>query len=111
MSQNRSYSLDVEISQVYLDRMLHFIRFYYLRQQPENFKNIRQTGQGLFFTATDDTGFWSADFFLKSSSPIQVEVEASPSTPENLLDEVREDLLLVVKIYEEQVTRSTLYFS
>ena len=111
MSENRSYSLDVEISQVYIDKMLHFIRFYYLRQQPENFRNIRQTGQGLFFTATDDTGLWSADFFLKSSSPIQVEVESSPSTPENVLDEVREDLLLVVKIYEEQVTRSTLYFS
>ncbi|MEN6574183.1 M48 family metalloprotease [Methanobacterium aggregans] len=111
MSENRSYPLDIEISPVYIDKILHFVRFYYLRQQPENFRNIRKTREGLFFTASDDNGLWNADFFLKASSPIHVDVDASISTPDSVLDEIKEDLLLVVKIYEEQINRSTLYFS
>lgn len=111
MSKDRSFLLDVEVSPVYVSDILDFITIKYLQMQPENFKNIHKTRNGLFFTVLDRHELWSANVQLVGSSPIQVNVEASQGTPDFLLDMLREDLLLLVKIYEENIISSTLYFA
>ena len=110
MSKNKSFLLDVEISSDYIGEILNFISRNYLQRQPENFKDIHKTRNGLFFTVFDKE-LWSADVMLKASNPIAVDMQASPDTPDHILDELREDLLLVVKIYEENINNSTLYFA
>ncbi|MCE7698609.1 MAG: heat-shock protein HtpX, partial [Methanobacterium paludis] len=60
MSKNKSFVLDVEISSAYIGEILNFISRNYLQRQPENFKDIHKTRNGLFFTVFDKE-LWSAN--------------------------------------------------
>lgn len=115
MSEAKSFVIDTELSQIYFNDILKFIRQHYLLPHPETFGNVRRTKinsvYALFFTVFDPKRTWRIDVEMKAGKPIQVEMIPKEGAPEIAMDEVREDLIINVQLFEENVRKYTLYFA
>jgi heat shock protein HtpX len=111
-----SYSIETEISSSYKERLLDYIQRKYLLATPSQFSNVsRTTAEGypfLAFDAVDPTKKQKLHVEIKGSEPVNVEItKLDVETSEQWVNEVREDIVLLVDLFEEGVRESTLYFA
>ncbi|MGC9516665.1 MAG: M48 family metallopeptidase [Methanomicrobiales archaeon] len=117
MSTKESFKINTEVSPVYVDEILEFINKHYLKAQSENFSNIEMKMEkgihSLYFTLKDPENKKKDLIYVKviAVNPIQVEVESDYSDIKKPLDELREDLTILVQLYEDNIRSSTLYFA
>lgn len=108
--------IDTEVTSAYLDELLKFIHQHYILPLQERFTNVERTvvdhDHVLDFTALGPERRWSVDVEMRAGRPIQVKmVPSDEAVPKEALDQLKEDLIIGVQLFEEKVRRTTLYFA
>jgi len=110
------FLIDTEVTPAYLDDLLKFIHQHYILPLQERFTNVKRTADNhdyvLSFTALEPQGEWHIDTEMRAGKPIQVKMIPSDETvPQTVLDRLKEDLIIAVQLFEEEVRKTTLYFA
>ena len=115
MSEVQNFTIDTAVAPAHKDEILEFIYKYYLMPKPESFSFIKRIKDKniskLYFTALKLDQGWNVRVQMQSSSPIMVELKWDDSTPEEFVNNIKEDLILAVQFYLENVRQSTMYFA
>jgi heat shock protein HtpX len=111
-----SYKIETEIPSSYREKLLDYIQRKYVLASPSQFSTVsRTTTDGYPFLAFD-----VVDSNLKQklhvetsvSEPINVEItRLDLEASEQWVNEVKEDIMFLVDLFEEGVRESTLYFA
>ena len=110
------FLIDTEVTTAYLDDLLKFIHQLYILPIQERFTNVKRIAVNhdyvLSFTALGPQGKWHIDTEMRAGKPIQVKMIPSNKTvPQTALDRLKEDLIIGVQLFEEEVRKTTLYFA
>ena len=109
------YQVDTTIPSVYDSDLIRFIFRFYILPLRQHFVNIRDiqenSNRGLEFTYLDPKSGGHVQIQVIIKKPIDVKVAPSPEIPRELLDEIRDDIVITVGHFEEQMRRTTLYFA
>jgi heat shock protein HtpX len=115
MSEVQNFTIDTAVAPAHKDEIFEFIYKYYLMPKPESFSFIKRIKDKnipkLYFTALKLDQDWNVQVQMQSSSPIMVELKWDDSTPEEFVNTIKEDLILAVQFYLENVRQSTMYFA
>jgi heat shock protein HtpX len=110
-----SFAIDTEVTPAYYEKLLDYAYQNYLRPQTERISNVRRSVQdgkpALSFTFLDPEGKWNIDIELKTGKPFEVSMNPSVNAPQIALDRLKEDVIIVLQYFEEQIRRSSLYFA
>jgi len=113
LSETRSFAIETELSYICFKDALKFMHNYYLRTNPSTFKDVQRGTKGdthfLNFTAFDP-GNWRMSVKVRASRRIHVEMIPDGNVPKGTLDDLREDLIISVELFEDIVRRHSLYF-
>ena len=110
------FAIETEVTSAYYEELLNYTYQRYLQPQSESYSNVkRDVVDGipvLDFTYTDHQAKWNVDVRIKTGKPIHVSITPSSSTvPKIFLDRLKEDIIVVIRYFEEYIRRSTLYFA
>ncbi len=107
-----SFVIDTEVAPADLGDLLKFIHQNYILPHLEGFINIGRTSDTLSFTALGPEEKWFVNVQIKTGKPIKVKMAPSEeAVPQEVLEQLKEDLFIGVQLFEEQVRRTTLYFA
>jgi heat shock protein HtpX len=115
VSKPLSFEVKAEIAPAFFDEMLKFISRNYLLKNREQFTNVNLAVGGdnqLSFTALDSRGEPALDVKFVAKETVRVEiVPLVEELSEEFVDQLRNDLLLGIQLFEEKVRKTTLYFA
>jgi len=114
-TQSLTFHIDTEVAPIYLKEAIRFIHRHYLVPRSE-FVDVRRTtvnGQpSLHFKATHAGMKGSVDVEIEGSRPIRVKlIPSDDSVPKTFLENLKNDLVVAVQIFEEKVRTTTLYLA
>lgn len=109
-----SFKFHVEVSPAYYRDMLLFIYQKYIVPQYHRFSNVRRWiingRETLAFTLLGPSDLWHIDVEVISGDPVEVKMRPSnPQIPNKILHEIKEDLIITIQMFEDNIRRSTLY--
>ncbi len=110
MSEEKIYTVDVEIAPSHKREILEFINENYLLTKKDNFTDVHFTGDRLYFKAYEPEEQGTVDVEIISSNPLKLILTPDEASPE-FLDVIKEDLFFLVKLFEDNLRHSTLYFA
>ena len=115
MSEVTTFTIDTAVAPAHRDEILEYIYEYYLLPKHDNFgfikKEYGENGLNLYFTGFKLEEGWRVEIQMESGSPITVKMKWDNVTPETFINTIKEDLILAVQFYHENVRQSTLYFA
>jgi heat shock protein HtpX len=117
MSYNTvSYVLETEVPSNYIGNMLDFIYQKYLLVQKQRFINISryvENGEStVSYDVLDQQGKRSFSVTVNGSNPLKIRITPLIETvTERALEEARQDVVIGVDYFEEQVRQNTLFFA
>lgn len=117
MSYNTvSYVLETEVQTNYIGNMLDFIYQKYLLVQKQRFVNISRSTENseskLSYDVIDRQGRRSLSVRVDGSNPLRIGITPLvEGVSEQALEEARQDVVIGVDYFEEQVRQNTLYFA
>jgi heat shock protein HtpX len=111
-----SYAIETEIPPKYIGSLLDFIYQKYLLPQKQRFTNVSRVimnGElSLTFNVIDSTRNKKLDVEIRESKPINVKILPIDETvSEEMINEVKQDVIIAVELFEEKIRESTLYFA
>jgi heat shock protein HtpX len=111
-----AYTIETEVPPNYLGNLLDFIYQKYLLPQKQRFANISRAildgNPSLTFTVQDSTGKKNLNVEIRGNKQMNVRVIPLDKTvSEETINEVKQDVIIAVKLFEEKVRKSTLYFA
>jgi heat shock protein HtpX len=111
-----SYAIDTEIPPNYIGNLMDFIYQKYLLPQKQRFANVSRGimdgDPSLTFNVLDSTGKKNLNVEIRGSKPINVKILIIDETvPEERINEVKQDVIIAVELFEEKIRESTLYFA
>ena len=113
--KTETFIIDTEVTPAYFNDLLVFIYQNYILPHQESFKNIRKVivndEHFLFFTSIAPDKKSYIDVETKAGKPIQVKITTDETLSQNIIDDLKEDLIINVQLFEEKVRRTTLYFA
>ncbi len=109
------FTIDSEVAPAYFNDLLEFIYRNYLLSDQNSFTNIRRTtvdGENLLlFTFIKPEWKAQVDVEIKAGKPLRVKAIIDETLPQNVIDDLKEGLIINVQLFEERVRRTTLYFA
>jgi len=113
--EEQTFKIETEVAPAYYNSLLLFIYQRYIVPFYRNFANVRRWildgRETLAFTFLDPNGLWYVDVEVTAGNPIEVRMRPSAYTPRNILSKIKEDLIIVTQMYEDELRRTTLYFA
>jgi len=111
-----SFVIDTEVTPAHYDDLLRFIHQHYILPSRERFTNVKRTvvdqDYVLSFTAPGPEGKGYVDVEIRTGKQLHVKMMPSGEiVQQKVLDQLKEDLIIWVNMFEEQVRRTSLYFS
>jgi heat shock protein HtpX len=111
-----SYTIETEVPPNYLGNLLDFIYRKYLLPQEQRFTNVSiaivDGDPSLTFTVLDSTGKKNLNVEIRGSKPIKVKIiPLDEVVSEERINEVKQDVIIAVELFEEKVRESTLFFA
>jgi heat shock protein HtpX len=111
-----SFEIDTEITPAYFDDLLTFFYQQYIVPRAERFANVNRTviddEPVLSFAVLGSPERGHIDVEIRAGRPINVRIVPSdPTSPQAAIDQLKEDVVIGVKLYEERIRRTTLYFA
>jgi len=111
-----SYAIETAIPPNYLGKLLDYIHQKHLLPQEQRFVNISKAildgYPSLTFNVIDSTGKKNLNVEIRGSKPIHVKVLSIDKTvPEERINEVKQDVIIAMELFEEKIRKSTLYFA
>ena len=112
----KTFTIDTEVAPIYLSDLLKFVYQYYILPHLELFTDIKKTAIDheyiLSFTVLDKRREWHVNVEMKATKPIQVKMTlSSEAIPQVVLDKLKDDLIISVQLFEENIRKTTLYFA
>ena len=109
------FLIQTEIAPSRLGYLLDFIYQKYILPLRSNFANVRRWIVGgkevLAFTFIGPEGLWYVDVEITASNPIKVKMTPTSMTPSYFLKRLRENLIIAVQVFEDEMRKTTLYFA
>jgi heat shock protein HtpX len=114
--QSVVFTIDTEVLPSDIPDLLTFIHQYYVIPHPEalrfSSKETIDHQQVLSFRAFDPEKLWWVDISIRGQKPILVEMQPSDFiVPQETLNNLKEEIEFSVKLYEDKVRKTTLYFA
>jgi len=111
-----SFAIDTEITPAYFDDLIKFFYQQYILPHEERFTNVNRMeaddNYALSFTVQGPGGRGYVDVEIKAGQPVQVKMTPNDQGfPKEAIEQLKEDMVIGVKLYEEQIRRTTLYFA
>jgi len=111
-----TFHIDTKLSAPYLKDLMKFVYHNYLLPNGEFFTRIRRSSldgsPSLTFRAAPKEDTWHIDVEIVAQRPILVKINpSSDAAPSEMLDRLREDLVINVQLFEERVRKTTLYLA
>src|SRR4030067_3645112 len=110
-----SFSIDTEITAFHMKNLVDFIYRQHISMYPDRFTKVSNTMVNgtpvLAFTMLGKDGNDNVEVEVTGALPIQVKVASDENVAQKTIDRVKEDLIILVGFFEEQVRRNTLYFA
>ena len=115
-SEPWSFTIETEVTSAHYEELLNYTYQNYLQPQVEIFTNIKKSTEDghptLDFTFTNHEKKWNIDVKMKTGRPLLITMKPSDaSVPQAALERLKEDLIIVLQYFEENIRRSTLYFA
>ena len=115
ISEEKSFTIETELTPDDYTGLLNFIRHNYLLPHPKVFTDvIKKKFDGthsLRFTALGIEHGWRVKVEVTPGNPIQVKMIGEGEAASRELDKLRLDLIAIVQLFEENIRRTTLYFA
>jgi len=112
-SKSLSFLIQTEITPNRLSDLLDFIYKKYIFPLHFNFANVRRWiingKEVLSFTFFGSEG-WYVDVEIAASNPIEVKMTPTSTTPPDFLNKLRENLIIAIQRFEDEMRKTTLYF-
>ncbi len=110
------YKIDTELPSNYMEKLLDFIHKKYLIPQKQRFANIirirSEMGSYLSYATLNAEGGQLLQVEVKASAPLEVKVNLiAESISDTVMEEAKQDIVIALQIFEENVRRSSLYFA
>ncbi|MBO3842408.1 MAG: M48 family metalloprotease [Candidatus Brockarchaeota archaeon] len=110
------FTIDAQITPSDYTDLVDFIYRNYVAPNLKHFTNIArstsETGFFLFFTAVDPDRKWYIDVQISIGKPISVRMVLSSSeVPGSVVNWLRSNLVAAVRFFEEQLRKTTVYFT
>lgn len=111
-----SYSIETDVPSTYIKNLMDFIYANYVAPQRRRFIDVskRMVDDDVFlnFTVQDSVGRNILAVEIKGGKPIKLEVaQLDDAVSEEKINEVKQDIIIAVELFEERVRRSTLFFA
>jgi len=111
-----SYSIETEVPLEYMGELIDFILKKYILPEREQFANVSKgTVDGnasLSFTSLDASGKQDLKSEIVGGRPIRLNVTRLDDTvPEERVDKIKQDVIILVGFFEEKMRSSTLFFA
>ena len=107
------FLIRTEITPSRLGDLLDFIYWTHIHPFHSNFTNVRRWiidgREVLAFTFIGPEG-WYVDVEMTASNPIEVKMTPTSTTTPEFLNKLRENLIIAVQIFEDEMRKTTLYF-
>jgi heat shock protein HtpX len=116
MSEPVFYKIATEVPASYIEKLLDFIHKHYLLPQKQRFSNFSrettESGSFISYVTLDSQGKSLLQVKVKGATPIEVTLTpiAGP-VPAATVEEAKQDVVIAVQIFEENVRKTTLYFA
>jgi heat shock protein HtpX len=115
MFNEQIYTVDLEIAPIHRVELLDFIQENYLRVKKENFSEIlkkyKEDDGLLSFKVSQPGKDWKIGVEIMASNPLKLTLSSDNNVPSKFMEDLKEDLLFLVQLFEDNVRHSTLYFS
>jgi len=113
--KNFSLTIDTELSPIKFKGLLEFINEAYLKKD-NSYNNIQiydsDGAPTLSFIKVDPEHKWSFNIIVRTGTPISVTIDIKDEpVPESVIEKLKDDLFLLVQLFEEKARRSTIYFA
>ncbi len=110
-----SYSIEADIPTTYSSKLIDFIYGRY-KEDKGRFVNVsKSTVDGhpsLSYTSLDSAGKQKLEVEVIGSKPIKLKIAPiDKKVPVDRINEARQDVVIVVELFEERVKKSTLFFA
>ena len=111
-----SYTIELEIPAGYMGSLLDFVYQKYVQANQKRFADVSRSEIDGFpvlsFVVLDVAGKRSVEVRVKGSKPLQLSITpVGENVGEEAADQVRQDILITVEMFEEKVRESTLFFA
>lgn len=114
-SQTHSYSIIPEVPKSYIGNLYEFLYRGFLLPQKLRFEDIsRNMSAGAFsiqYTVLDSSGKKKLRVTVSGVESIRVDVEPLVDVSENGILEAKEDVVIAVDMFEQQVRKNSLFFA
>ncbi len=116
IQETHVFQVNTEVTPVYLRDLLGFIYQRYIIPLFHNFANVRRWNEEgkdvLAFTFSDPSGPWLVDVQITMDRPIAIRmISNSLNMPSEIINRLKEDLIITIQMFEEKVRKTTLYFA
>ena len=111
-----SFEIDTEITPAYFDDLMTFFYQQYILPHEERFMNVNRMevddNYALSFAVQGPGGRGYVDVEIRAGQPVKVKMTPNDQNfPKEAIDQLKEDMVIGVKLFEEQIRRTTLYFA
>jgi heat shock protein HtpX len=115
VSKSIVFEVKSEIAPAFFGDMLKFIRRQYVFKNIQQFKDVNLTAgrdNQLFFTVIDSEQQPILDVKIVAKETVRIEIVPRIETvSDEVLDQLKKDLLLGIQLFEEKLRKTTLYFA
>lgn len=116
MTDAVSHKIATELPDSYIEKLLDFIYKQYLLPQKQRFTNFyRETIDGITFLSyvvLDAQGKHLLKAEVKGTTPIEMTLTPiAESVPATAMEEAKQDIVIALQIFEENVRKTILYFA
>jgi heat shock protein HtpX len=111
-----SYLIETDIPSNYAGSLMNFIYQKYVSPQLPRFTNVSNKATGdnpsLTFTLLDAAGRPNLNAEIRGCTPVELTItRLDGSITEEIINRVKQDVTIIVDLFEEQVRKNTLYFA
>lgn len=111
-----SFRVETEVSPAYYNDLILYIYQRYIVPHYRNFTNVRRWildgRETLAFTLLNPNGLWYVDVEVTAGNPVEVKMRPSDTyVPRGTLNRIREDLIVTIQMFEDELRRRTIYFA
>lgn len=111
MLESEIYTVDVDIASSHMQEILEFINENYLLTKRGTFTHIYITDDKLTFRAHEPGKLGTVNVEVISSNPLKIIITPEDKISPEFTDVIKEDLLFLVQLFEDNLRHSTLYFA
>jgi len=113
-SESSSFLIQTEITPNRLSDLLDFIYRKYIIPLHLNFTNVRRliiNGKEILAFTFFGSGGQQVDVEITASNPIEIKMTPTVTTPPDFLSKLRENLIIAIQRFEDEMRKTTLYFA